>query len=127
MNPKTATAPSPKKTYTPPALVRYGEVRSLTQASTSGSSEGSSGTGVMKPGSDRNIKENIVRVGTHPLRIGLYLFDYKPQYRSTCGHGRQFGVMADEVERVLPEAVSMHPDGYKTVDYRKLGIDRSLS
>lgn len=127
MNPKTATAPNPKKTYTPPALVRYGEVRSLTQASTSGSSENSQGSGVMKPASDRSIKENIVRVGVHPLGIGLYLFDYKRPYRTSCGEGRQFGVMADEVEIVLPEAVSMHPHGYKTVDYRKLGIDRNLS
>ncbi len=37
--------------------------------------------------------------------------------------GRQFGVMADEVEAVLPQAVVMHPDGYKRVDYALLGID----
>ena len=40
--------------------------------------------------------------------------------------------MADEVELVLPQAVVMHPDGYKMVDYALLGIDiadrsRSLS
>ncbi len=69
------------------------------------------------------LKENIVRVGTHPLGIGLYLFDYKPEYRELAGFGRQFGVMADEVEVVLPQAVVMHPDGYKMVDYALLGID----
>lgn len=42
------------------------------------------------------------------------------------GHGRQFGVMADEVEQVMPEAVSVHPDGYKMVDYAMLGISRNL-
>jgi hypothetical protein len=31
--------------------------------------------------------------------------------------------MADEVEAVLPQAVVMHPDGYKRVDYALLGID----
>ena len=31
--------------------------------------------------------------------------------------------MADEVEVVLPQAVVMHPDGYKRVDYALLGID----
>ena len=31
--------------------------------------------------------------------------------------------MADEVETVLPQAVVMHPDGYKMVDYALLGID----
>ena len=51
------------------------------------------------------------------------LFDYKPAYRETAGFGRQFGVMADEVEAVLPQAVVMHPDGYKMVDYALLGID----
>ena len=73
--------------------------------------------------SDRNAKQNIVRIGTHPLGIGLYLFDYKPEFEPVAGYGRQFGVMADEVEAVLPQAVVMHPDGYKRVDYALLGID----
>ncbi len=30
--------------------------------------------------------------------------------------------MIDEVEIVMPEAVSMHCDGYKRVDYGMLGI-----
>ena len=34
--------------------------------------------------------------------------------------------MADEVQRVLPEAVSTHPDGYKMVDYNMLKISRVL-
>jgi hypothetical protein len=73
--------------------------------------------------SDRAVKENIVRIGTHPLGIGLYLFDYKPAYRQTAGFGRRFGVMADEVEAVLPHAVVMQPDGHKMVDYALLGLD----
>jgi hypothetical protein len=73
--------------------------------------------------SDRALKENIVRIGTHPAGFGLYLFDYKPKCRETAGYGRQFGVMADEVEAVLPQAVVMHPNGYKMVDYALLGID----
>ena len=72
--------------------------------------------------SDRRLKENIVRIGTHPLGIGLYLFDYKPEYRAVCGDRRQFGVMADEVETVMPSAVAMHPEGYKTVNYTMVGI-----
>lgn len=74
--------------------------------------------------SDRALKENIVRIDTHPLGFGVYLFDYKPEYRHTCGFGRQFGVMADEVERVMPFAVSVAPTGFKSVDYGKLGIRR---
>ena len=34
--------------------------------------------------------------------------------------------MADEVEAVLPQAVVMHPDGYKMVDYALLGIDSRI-
>jgi hypothetical protein len=30
--------------------------------------------------------------------------------------------MADEVERVLPDAISVHADGYKMVNYGSLGI-----
>ena len=79
----------------------------------------------IRGGSDSSIKENIVRIGDHPRGIGLYLFDYKPEYRDVWGHGRQFGVMAQEVETVLPEAVIMHPDGYKMVNYTMLGITRT--
>jgi hypothetical protein len=60
------------------------------------------------------------------LGIGLYLFDYKSEYRQQHGMGRQFGVMADEVESVFPEAVSVHPGGYKQVNYAMLGISHRI-
>lgn len=72
--------------------------------------------------SERRVKENIVRIGDHPLSFGLCLFYYRPEYCGQWGQGRQFGVMIDEVEIVMPEAVSMHCDGYKRVDYGMLGI-----
>ena len=108
-----------KKTYVKPMLKNYGHVRHLTQST--GTQNGDGGQNMMT--SDRAAKENIARIGTHPLGIGLYLFDYKPAYREQSGFGRRFGVMADEVETVLPQAVVMHPDGYKRVDYALLGID----
>ena len=80
-----------------------------------------------KPCSERRVKENIVRIGDHPFGFGLYLFDYRPEHRAQWGHGRQFGVMIDEVEIVMPEAVCMHRDGYKRVDYGMLGISRSIN
>lgn len=73
-------------------------------------------------GSDRAIKENIVLVGEHSDGINLYTFEYKPEFKDKWGHGGFTGVMADEVEKVMPEAVEMHPDGYKTVNYRMLGL-----
>ena len=103
--------------------MKYGEVRKLTQTSTMGSAEGAGMTSSFMSPSERGIKENVVRVGRHPLGFGLYLFDYKP-HCLRFGAGRQFGVMADEVEAVLPQAVSRHPSGYKAVDYAMLSIRR---
>jgi len=112
-----------KLPYRRPALRVFGAVKDLTKGQ-SGSGMDSARKSMIPPGqgSDRGIKENIVRVGDHPLGIGLYLFDYKPQYREICGQGRRFGVMADEVEAIMPEAVSVHPRGFKQVDYAMLGI-----
>ena len=70
------------------------------------------GAGMM---SDRRLKKNIVRIGTHALGIGLYTWDYL--------WGQPFsGVMADEVEKVMPEAVGVHPSGFKWVNYKMLGL-----
>lgn len=62
--------------------------------------------------SDRRLKSNIRRIGTHKLGIGIYSYEIfgKP---ST-------GVMADEVEKVKPEAVITGADGYKMVNYSML-------
>ena len=62
--------------------------------------------------SDIRLKSNIVRVGTHPLGIGIYEYDIFDR--------RERGVMAQEVEKVRPEAVAEHPDGYKMVNYAAL-------
>jgi len=123
MSQDTRTKKPHKKPYAAPRFVRYGDVRVLTQTGSGAATE----TMTMQPmrmGSDRSYKEHIVRIDEHPLGIGLYLFDYKPEYRDAYGHGRQFGVMADEVEAVLPQAVSMSPAGHKVVDYTLLGIAR---
>jgi len=121
-----------KKPYESPTLVLFGQVGQLTQgASTCGDNDSSTcTTGAITMGpmvaSDRNLKENLARIGTHSSGFGLYLFDYKPQFRAQWGRGRQFGVMADEVAQVMPQAVSLHADGYKLVNYGMLGIDRAV-
>jgi Chaperone of endosialidase len=120
---KTTQEKKSRKPYTPPNVVNYGEVRTLTQSGSVGPAENSAaGQPEKKPGSDRRVKQNIVRIGRHPLGIGLYLFDYRPEFRDEWGHGRQFGAMADEVENVMPEAVSVHENGFMVVDYALLGI-----
>ncbi|MBA4382442.1 MAG: hypothetical protein C0406_07745 [Sideroxydans sp.] len=61
--------------------------------------------------SDRRLKTNVKRIGTH--RLGIYEFDYVWGEHAT-------GVMADEVKTVMPEAVTRHSSGYDMVDYSKL-------
>lgn len=111
--------PRAKALYTPPVLRQYGAVAQFTQGA---SGPVGDGQGMNMLPSDRAVKENIVQIGTHPLGIGLYLFDYKAQYREPGRNVRNFGVMADEVESVLPEAVGMHENGYKMVNYTMLGM-----
>ena len=68
--------------------------------------------------SDRRLKDNIAQVGTDERTgLNLYEFEYTGQPDK-----RYVGVMADEVENVLPDAVITGPDGYKRVDYDMLGI-----
>jgi hypothetical protein len=107
-----------KKPYHTPILQLYGKISHVVQGSGGG---GNDGGGVMTMMSERKTKDNIVRIGTHKMGIGLYLFNYKPEYQD-AGHGKQFGVMADEVETVLPGAVSTGLDGIKRVNYDMLGI-----
>jgi hypothetical protein len=71
----------------------------------------------MPTGSDAAIKENIQQVGVLDNGLGVYVYEYKAPYKDTWGHGQHIGVMAQEVEQIIPEAVSVHPDGYKMVNY----------
>jgi len=62
--------------------------------------------------SDRRLKSNINRIGTHKLGIGIYEYDIEGRH--------EIGVMAQEVEQVMPEAVIHHPDGYMMVQYGRI-------
>ncbi|MBC5765304.1 tail fiber domain-containing protein [Ramlibacter albus] len=105
---------APKGEYSAPKLKLYGAVTELT-AGSNGPNTDVGG----KLRSDRRVKQNIVRVGDHRLGFGVYLFEYMPHAGSA---GTHFGVMADEVEPIVPHAVSTDPDGFKRVDYAVLGI-----
>lgn len=62
--------------------------------------------------SDRRLKSNIVRIGTHPLGVGWYAYDIDGK--------RTEGVMADEVLTLRPQAVARGDDGYLRVNYGAL-------
>lgn len=118
---KTEQASVDRAIYARPVLKVFGSLQLLTQGSTL-ITNGDAGQNMMSANSDPRLKENIVEVGRHPWGFGLYLFDYKPGFGGSLVKGRQFGVMADEVERVVPSSVSVGEDGYRRVDYRRLGI-----
>lgn len=108
-----------KAVYSKPVLHVYGSVSKLTMGT--GGSKSDAGD-MTKAQSDRSVKEGVVRIGDHPLGIGLYLFEYKREFRDRWGHGKRIGVMADEVELIMSAAVSINPEGYKVVDYGMLGV-----
>ena len=66
--------------------------------------------------SDIRLKTDIHRIGTTVLGLPLYRFQYRNQI------GAYVGVMAQDVLKVEPSAVSIGANGYYMVDYGKLGI-----
>jgi hypothetical protein len=62
--------------------------------------------------SDRRLKSNIKRIGTHRLGIGIYSY--------TIFGAPEIGVLADEVLKVRPEAVAANHSDYLMVNYGAL-------
>jgi hypothetical protein len=52
-----------------------------------------------------------------PNGLPFYQFEYTPEFKDEAGHGVHIGVMAQEVEQVMPKAVITRADGIKLVDY----------
>jgi len=80
---------------------------------------GTLGAGYLIGMSDIRTKENITPIGTLPNGLTVYSFDYKDEFKDhpLAGHGIHIGVMAQEVEKVFPYAVTTLDDGYKVVNY----------
>ena len=69
------------------------------------------------PTSDIRLKTDIQQVGTTAHNLPLYAFRY-------IGNDDQYeGVMAQDVLKVMPAAVSVGEDGYYRVNYEMLGIE----
>jgi hypothetical protein len=95
------------------AMQNYGVQQSGNNALTSGLFGAlTSGAMLASKFSDRRLKSNIVQVGIHPLGIGIYEYD--------IFGNRERGVMADEVAKVMPEAIIPTSSGYMMVNYGKL-------
>lgn len=64
--------------------------------------------------SDIRLKKNIVKIGERPDGLNIYEFEY------VWGGGKKVGLMAQEVMKVVPSAVSQDADGFYMVDYSKV-------
>lgn len=66
--------------------------------------------------SDIRLKHDIVLLGRLDNGIGFYRFSYNGSQKAYVG------VMAQEVQAVMPQAVARDRDGYLEVYYDKLGL-----
>jgi hypothetical protein len=66
--------------------------------------------------SDIALKYDVLLLGHLANGLGYYRFSY------LGGTRRYVGVMAQEVQNVMPEAVTRGPDGYLRVHYEQLGL-----
>jgi len=73
--------------------------------------------------SDRRLKDNLVKLG-NPLdkvsQLNGYEFDWIAKEGIHENEGHDIGVIAQEVEKVMPEIVQTRDNGYKAVKYEKI-------
>ena len=73
--------------------------------------------------SDRRLKDNIQPIES-PLekvsKLGGYSFDWIPTEGIHINEGHDIGVIAQEVEEILPEVVITRDNRYKAVQYEKI-------
>jgi len=81
-----------------------------------GGGRGGGGRGGGARRSDMRLKHDIVLLGRLDDGLGYYRFVYNG------GHTAYVGVMAQEVQTVMPEAVMHGADGYMRVSYDLLGL-----
>ena len=66
--------------------------------------------------SDKRLKRDIALLSRREDGVGIY------RYRYLWSDEVYVGVMAQEVARIVPDAVACGPDGYLRVNYRRLGL-----
>ena len=73
--------------------------------------------------SDERLKENLEPIGSATEKVGKlkgYTFDWISMPEIHVHSGHDVGIIAQEVEKVLPEVVETRENGYKAVKYEKL-------
>jgi hypothetical protein len=113
------------------SLINFGNNISLTHSSNTLAMTGASSGGFTCDGditgfksSDKRLKDNIVKI-ENPIekikKIGGYNFEWnKLGEKNTINKGNDVGVIAQEIEDILPEATTTRDNGYKAVQYEKI-------
>jgi hypothetical protein len=73
--------------------------------------------------SDKRLKENIqpIENALEKLdKINGYTFEWNDQVEIHGYKGHDVGVIAQEIEKILPEIVTTRDNGYKAVKYEKI-------
>ncbi len=74
--------------------------------------------------SDARLKENLVPFKSALNKVddlSVYTFNWKPQPNNEfCREGEDFGLVAQEVQKVIPWAVQNRADGYYGIDYTRV-------
>jgi hypothetical protein len=73
---------------------------------------------IRRPYSDIRLKKDIVPLGHLANGVGVYRFRYRGIDQTVY-----VGVMAQEVQSIVPGAVTRDRDGYLRVDYDRLGLE----
>jgi len=87
----------------------------------SGSQIEASGDVIAFGSSDERLKDNITPI-SEPLyklsKVGGYTFDWND--KQDTYKGNDVGVVAQEIEEILPQLVTTRDTGYKAVKYEKI-------
>jgi uncharacterized protein YlzI (FlbEa/FlbD family) len=74
--------------------------------------------------SDKRLKENIIPISNSlekVTKLNGVEFDWKDGFKDVHNlNGHDVGLLAQEVEEVLPEIVTTRHDGYKAIQYEKV-------
>jgi hypothetical protein len=73
--------------------------------------------------SDERLKANKTKIENaidKVSKLGGYEFDWIPMEGIHENEGHDIGVIAQEVEKVIPEVVTTRDNGYKAVKYEKI-------
>ena len=76
----------------------------------------SAGASVAAAGSSKKLKDNIVKIGKSIAGHNIYKFNYKGDSR------RYVGVIAEEIQQTVPEAVVTMPNGFLGVIYDLIDV-----